>query len=210
MYASVHVSAADTHDHQCFRYRYHECGCVHPYQWSARSVVLHGTKTIIDAPLCNASGTCHTIAATRLSNTSSIWDQFCSDCQQACSSVEFVVTPSSVVAPSDMFAVLSKTFVDALPIRKPSNWSNNWLTEVQKNYVGLEIICESSLVENYTQDPSLSAVDVLSNVGGQTGLWIGISFLSLMEFTEMVYRLTRYQYHLTMGYLRRRMLGHRQ
>ena len=102
---------------------------------------------------------------------------------------------------------MSKMFVDALPIRKPSNWSDNWVTEVQRNYIGIDVVSESSLVENYTQDPSLSAVDVLSNVGGQTGLWIGISFLSLMEFIEMVYRLTRYQYHLTVGYLRRRIRG---
>ncbi|CAF4410788.1 unnamed protein product, partial [Adineta steineri] len=34
-----------------------------------------------------------------------------------------------------------------------------------------------------------------SNVGGQTGLWIGISFLSLMELAEMIYRLIRSQCH---------------
>jgi hypothetical protein len=41
----------------------------------------------------------------------------------------------------------------------------------------------------------MTAVDVLSNVGGQTGLWIGVSFLSIMELAEMLYRLVRYQYH---------------
>ncbi|CAF4364384.1 unnamed protein product, partial [Rotaria sordida] len=43
---------------------------------------------------------------------------------------------------------------------------------------------------------SISGIDVLSNVGGHTGLWIGVSFLSIMEFVEMIYRLTRYHYYV--------------
>jgi hypothetical protein len=42
----------------------------------------------------------------------------------------------------------------------------------------------------------MTSVDVLSNVGGQTGLWIGVSFLSIMELAEMLYRLIRYQYYV--------------
>ena len=54
-------------------------------------------------------------------------------------------------------------------------------------------MCESTRVEVYTQQASMSPVDVISNVGGQTGLWIGISFLSLMEIAEMIYRLIRHR-----------------
>jgi hypothetical protein len=39
-------------------------------------------------------------------------------------------------------------------------------------------------------------VDLLSNVGGQTGLWIGVSFLALMELVEMLYRLVRFEFHV--------------
>ena len=56
------------------------------------------------------------------------------------------------------------------------------------------MVCESLLVENLTQQPSMTGVDVISNVGGQTGLWIGISFLSIMEIVEMLYRLARHQW----------------
>ena len=50
------------------------------------------------------------------------------------------------------------------------------------------------MIENLTQQPSMTAVDVISNVGGQTGLWIGISFLSIMEIVEMLFRLGRHQW----------------
>ncbi|CAF0841505.1 unnamed protein product [Rotaria sp. Silwood1] len=173
-----------------------ECGCVSPLQWSARSVVLPGTNTRIEAPLCNFTDTCYLKATVRISKTTSIWNYFCSDCLQECSTVSFTVTPSSVAAPSLPYAYMTKTFVESLSIPLPSKWSTDWLYEVQNNFVSLEVVCESTQVENYTQQASLSPVDVLSNVGGQTGLWIGISFLSVMEFIEMLYRILRYEFHI--------------
>lgn len=71
------------------------------------------------------------------------------------------------------------------------NWSTNWLAEVNKNYVALDVTCQSNTIENFTQEASMGPVELLSNVGGHTGLWIGISFLSLMEFIEMLYRVSR-------------------
>ncbi len=58
----------------------------------------------------------------------------------------------------------------------------------------MDIICEVSIVEAYSQSALLSGADLLSNIGGLTGLWIGASFLSLMELVEMFYRLARYHY----------------
>ncbi|CAF3136211.1 unnamed protein product [Rotaria sp. Silwood2] len=61
----------------------------------------------------------------------------------------------------------------------------------------MEVICQSTEVENYIQEASIHSFDIISNVGGHTRLWIGISFLSIMEFIEMLYRLIRYQCHAT-------------
>ncbi|CAF4034752.1 unnamed protein product, partial [Adineta steineri] len=77
----------------------------------------------------------------------------------------------------------------------PIDWSTNWRSHIDSSYLSVELIHESNLVENYTQTETMTAVDVLSNVGGQTGLWIGVSFLSLMELAEMLYRLIRHQYY---------------
>lgn len=156
---------------------------------------MPGTNKIIDAPLCNNSNTCYSKASATFLDTTSLWDEFCPDCREECSAVSFTVTPSSVAAPSVTFAYRTKIFVESASVPLPTNWSTNWLSEVNNNYVGLEVVCESDQVENYTQEASLSPVDVLSNVGGHTGLWIGISFLSIMEFIEMLYRILRFDFH---------------
>ncbi len=156
---------------------------------------MPGTDKVIEPLLCATTNSCSSDAATRLSNTTSIWDEFCSDCTQECSAVDFLVTPSSISAPSTAFAYVTKGFVESVSVPLPTNWTTNWPLEVQENYISLQVICDSTQVENYTQSASVSAVDLLSNVGGQTGLWIGISFLSLMELVEMLYRLFRYEFH---------------
>ncbi|CAF2219431.1 unnamed protein product [Rotaria magnacalcarata] len=176
-------------------YIYEECGCVNPYEWSARSIVLRGTSKIAEAPLCNLTDICYPVAGLKITKTSSIWDQYCSHCHQECSTVTFALMKSSIAAPSMPFIYLTKAHVESLSIPLPANWSTNWLSEIQNNYVSLEVVCESNQVENYTEEASVSAVSVLSNVGGHTGLWIGISFLSIMEFIEMLYRLCRYEFH---------------
>ena len=209
MYTSIHVNII-TSCHSVnqttsfiFYNSYHECGCVNPFQWSARSVVLPGTTTIIVAPLCNFTSTCYSDAAIRLSNSTSLWNEYCSECTQACSTVDFLVTPSSSAAPSLPYAYMTKEFVESLTIPLPTDWSTNWLLEVENNYVSVDVVCESTLIENYTQDASISAADVFSNVGGQTRLWIGISLLSLVGLAEMLYRLLRYEYHVIVKHIRK-------
>ena len=129
----------------------------------------------------------------RLAETTSTWNQYCSHCTEECSSASYTLTTSSIAAPSPYYANLTKAFVESLSIPLPTNWSTNWLSEVQNNYVSLEVVCESTKVEIYTQEASVGAVNVLSSVGGQTGLWLGISFLSIMEFIEMLYRILRHE-----------------
>ena len=138
-------------------------------------------------------------AAIQLTSSSTLWDQFCSQCTQACVITDFIVTPSAVAAPTYIYALLAKSFVENNSIPLPSNWSNNWENEVNSNYLALDVVSQSLLVETMSQEATMTAYDVLSNVGGHTGLWIGISFLSIMEFIEMLYRLVRYDAQLLMN-----------
>lgn len=79
-----------------------------------------------------------------------------------------------------------KKFVENSNIPLPVNWSTTWQEEIYDNYLSLTVIHVTNIIEKSTQSGTLNLVDILSNVGGQTGLWIGISFLSLMELLEML------------------------
>ncbi len=188
--------------------RYDQCGCVSPSEWAARYVIPFGTTNIIHANLCNISDLCYSEAADKFQGSSSISGMYAPNCGLECSSNEFIIKLSSGSAPTRWYMNDIKQFVELSAIPLPNNWSTTWSTEIQASYVGLDIVCETTRVESYTQQASLSAVDVISNVGGQTGLWIGISFLSLMEFAEMVYRLIRYQFHLIREKIHRRIEEH--
>ena len=125
-----------------------------------------------------------------------MWREFCPECREECVSVRFSTKLSSVTASTDSLKAEIRRFVELSDVPLPANWSSVWPAEIQKNFVELTVQCESLTVEHYNQTASISLVALLSNIGGQTGLWIGISFLSLMEVVEMVSRLIRYQYQV--------------
>lgn len=157
---------------------------------------------MIDALLCNISDHCVLKAKQEFTASDTLWIDFCSECKPECATVQYMTTSSSVQAPSKWLLPKIKTLVESSSIPVSLNWSHTWQTEIENNYVALEITVETGRIQNYTETPSMSGVEVLSNVGGQTGLWIGISFLSLMEFLEMLFRLSRYGYYTIITRLR--------
>ncbi|CAF3554969.1 unnamed protein product [Rotaria socialis] len=114
------------------------------------------------------------------------------------------LTTSSAVAPSTRYASSTKAYLESMSVPLSADWSTNWLSEIQNNYVALNVVFESTQVENYTQEASVGPVNVLFTVGDHSELWIGISFLSIMDVIEMLYRLCRYAYHSLKEILRHR------
>ena len=76
----------------------------------------------------------------------------------------------------------------------PADWSSTWREHISGNYLIVSVVRESSLVETNSQKAALGLVDILASIGGQSGLWIGISFLSLIEVMEVLYRLIQHQF----------------
>ncbi|CAF4076295.1 unnamed protein product [Adineta steineri] len=185
-------------------YAYEQCGCIDPTLWNIRSLTLPSTNKTIFAPLCKSNDTCFIGAVNTLLNSFDLQNIYCFDCLQQCTLKNFFIQTSSLAAVFEWEMHGIKAFVENSSIPLPSDWSAAWRTYVQDSYLVLRVVRETNLIENYTQKAQLSVVDVLSDIGGQTGLWIGISFLSLMEFIEMIYRLIRYQCHLIQVAIRRR------
>ncbi|CAF2839540.1 unnamed protein product [Rotaria sp. Silwood2] len=174
-------------------YVYEQCGCVNPVLWNARSIVLPNTSKVILAPLCNQSNTCYIPAANVLLSTASLTNKYCSECKEECSITDFIVQISSLMVPVEWQMNNIKRFVENSTIPLANNWSTTWTKHIETNYVAVTVFHGMIAVENKTQTATLGVIEVLSNIGGQIGLWIGFSLLSLMEVVEMVYQLICYQ-----------------
>ncbi len=166
--------------------------------------MLPGTTEAINITFCDIDNPCYVGAASELMNTYSIWATYCPNCTQECSFSEFIIQSSSLLAPPAFLLDSIKQFVEASTIPLPQNWTTSWVSEIQSSYVSLEVVYQTTRTDVYSQQATLGPVDVLSNVGGQTGLWIGISFLSLMEIAEMIFRLVRYQWYSTQKTVKKR------
>ncbi|CAF1186999.1 unnamed protein product [Rotaria magnacalcarata] len=176
-------------------YIYSHCGCGGPSLWNVPAVIIHGTDQRINISLCNTSNSCPKQYITFILNTASTLNAYCSQCTEECTYTEFIMKLSSLLAPPVTALTDIKQFVESSNITLSNDWSTSWISEIQSNYVSLEVAYETVRTEVYSQQARLSPVDVLSNVGGQTGLWIGISFLSVIEIAEMAYRLMRCLWH---------------
>ncbi|CAF4291612.1 unnamed protein product, partial [Adineta steineri] len=119
---------------------------------------------------------------------------YCPDCTQECIFSDFIIKSTSLLAPPEFLMNDIKQFVESSNIPLPTNWSTTWMNDIQSSFISLEVAYETTRTEIYSQQATITIVDVISNIGGNTGLWIGISFLSLMEIVEMIYRLVRSQF----------------
>lgn len=126
-------------------------------------------------------------------NTPDLWMRYCPGCNQECQFIDYPIRISSSLAPPTYMMDGIKQFVESRGIPLTDTWNTTWKSDIATSYVSLEVAYETSRSEVYDQQPTIGPVDVISNVGGQTGLWIGISFLSLMELAEMLFRLLRSQ-----------------
>ncbi|MCC7160081.1 MAG: amiloride-sensitive sodium channel family protein [Ignavibacteria bacterium] len=179
-----------------FHFRYEQCGCVNPFLWNGRTIYAPKLKKVVYSPLCGIENQCFSNAIGTLLTSTSLLNDYCSECSQECIITDFIVQTSSLSGPLDWQMPEIKRFVENSSIPLPANWPTTWREEIQKNYVAIDIVRETSVVENNTQSAALGIVDVLSNVGGQTGLWIGISFLSIMELIELLHRLIQNEYYI--------------
>ncbi|XP_070546444.1 uncharacterized protein [Ptychodera flava] len=157
-------------ENSCYQYMLAEyCGCV-------------DTINDIDAPLCQILNTsqdlCHQL----------IYHFFQSallpcECPVECSEDRYLMTISQSQWPSD--AYMKKL----LKLLKRSNNKTETLTtkeDARSNLIRLEVYFETLNYEETSEHPSYTWEDLLSDIGGTMGLYIGISLMTICEFVSFL------------------------
>ncbi|CAF0786414.1 unnamed protein product [Adineta ricciae] len=140
-----------------YLHRIQTCSCINPFLWNVRIIVLPGTNKTIVAPLCAANNPCAYQTFSSLIEDSSLLMDYCSECSQDCSLINFPTQLSS-----------SQAFVENSSVRLPANWSTLSYDYIQQNYLTINIVTETNIVETNAQTAAMGIVDVISNIGGQT------------------------------------------
>ncbi|XP_070542970.1 amiloride-sensitive sodium channel subunit gamma-like [Ptychodera flava] len=106
------------------------------------------------------------------------------NCHQPCSGKSYKETVSMSEWPSDTYG---ETLSDPLS-EKSWKFGQQFssIEEVRRNLIKLKVFFSDLNFESITENPTFDAVDLLSNLGGLMGLYIGASVISLFEFLEFV------------------------
>ncbi|XP_076810463.1 bile acid-sensitive ion channel-like isoform X1 [Clavelina lepadiformis] len=100
-------------------------------------------------------------------------------CTMPCSFTEFTTIPSYATAPG----LQTRRFYE-----KSLGYTNN-SRYVQENFVSLDITFAEIGFTKETQSKQIDEIGLMSDIGGQLGLWVGMSFVTVAEFIQ--YFITR-------------------
>ena len=99
----------------------------------------------------------------------------------------YLAIPSSVIYPSDMYAEQLKRNSEIQ--EKFSGRTNLTIEDLRSNLLAINVFYNSLSYLSFTEHAKIHVVDLVSNVGGTLGLFLGISFLSFAEIFECVFYL---------------------
>ena len=92
------------------------------------------------------------------------------NCEAACSAVLYDTSLSYSYFPADYLSIELANLVNITPATFPSN------------FLSMNIYFETLNVETQTTSNAYSFIALLSDIGGQLGLFLGVSIISIMEF----------------------------
>jgi len=104
------------------------------------------------------------------------------DCPQECDSMYYEITTSMSKFPSKSIYLNLLKNNKFIKLFKSNNFSHEQLNE---SYLAFRVYFENLEYTEIRQEIKTTIIDLISNIGGLLGLFLGMSFLSFFEFLEL-------------------------
>ncbi|XP_033114145.1 very low-density lipoprotein receptor-like [Anneissia japonica] len=111
------------------------------------------------------------------------------NCLQQCHKGYYSQTVSQSTWPSDVY--LSQLLRSIHSINDKTRYINDE-TALSKDVARLEVFFEELNYQSTTEEPAYLIENLISDIGGTAGLYIGISIISFCEFIELVFQCLKY------------------
>lgn len=106
------------------------------------------------------------------------------ECPLECTSINYMSTLSFNNYPSEAYA---SVLVNNQKVRQRfANRSNITYDELKRNLVSVFVYYDDLIYKSYTESAKMNIADLISNIGGTFGLFLGLSFLSFIEIVDVI------------------------
>ncbi|XP_019640448.1 PREDICTED: uncharacterized protein LOC109482193 [Branchiostoma belcheri] len=106
------------------------------------------------------------------------------DCPEACSETVFTSTVGFGEWPAPLYA---ETFIDDMKDKKGTGFGNlGTAAEIREGFIQVTVYFENMNIEHIYETPSYEVENLLGDIGGQLGLWMGISIMTVIELAEFL------------------------
>ncbi|XP_070580901.1 amiloride-sensitive sodium channel subunit alpha-like [Ptychodera flava] len=123
--------------------------------------------------------------------TNTLTPSCATECTERCSETTFRTTVTTALWPNQMYesTIIDKVMTISKDLRSRVASSPEF---AENNLCKLNIYYQEFNYESISESPKYEIEDFLSDMGGQMGLWIGMSFCTIFEFVEFCFDVIRW------------------
>lgn len=115
-------------------------------------------------------------------------NELCSNqCPPECDSVFYIPSVSASQYPSKVYG--SYLLKNPKIISKFKNRTNLTLQDLKDNMIYLSVFYQELNYRTFYEVSKMEIIDLVSNVGGTLGLFLGMSFLSFIEIVDLIFNI---------------------
>jgi hypothetical protein len=141
-------------------------------------------------PPCFADEQQHCMHLHLQSSENALLNEFClSECPLRCNSLSYNLVPFHANYPSDNYA---RQIINSANFSRLFHLPFISLSQFKRSSLAVSVYFDSMTYTKVIEQPALPFIELLANIGGLAGLFLGISILSFVELVEIFVEVSIY------------------